>query len=67
MAGAVANQLPTTFVSDLVIHPREDIMVISTHGRGMWAMDVRTIQDPDYKPTPREDAEPPRRGRRGGQ
>ena len=37
----LANQLPTTFVSDLVIHPRDDIMVISTHGRGMWAMDVR--------------------------
>jgi photosystem II stability/assembly factor-like uncharacterized protein len=61
----LANQLPTTFVSDLVIHPRDDIMVISTHGRGMWAMDVRTIQDPDYKPTPPEQTEPAgRRGRR---
>ncbi len=54
----LANQLPTTFVSDLVIHPRDDIMVISTHGRGMWAMDVRTLQDPNYKPTPPERAEP---------
>jgi hypothetical protein len=45
----LANQLPTTFVSDLVIHPREDIMVISTHGRGMWAMDVRSLQDPKGK------------------
>ncbi len=57
----LANQLPTTFVSDLVIHPRDDIMVISTHGRGMWAMDVRTLQDPNYKPTPPERAEPGRR------
>jgi photosystem II stability/assembly factor-like uncharacterized protein len=61
----LANNLPTTFVSDLVIHPRDDVMVISTHGRGMWGMDVRTIQDPDYKPAPNEDA-PPRRRRRGG-
>ncbi len=58
----LANQLPTTFVSDLVIHPRDDLMVISTHGRGMWAMDVRTIQDPDFKPTPSEAPAP--RGRR---
>ncbi len=62
----LANQLPTTFVSDLVIHPREDIMVISTHGRGMWAMDVRSIQDPNYKPTPPEQPEPRGRFRRGG-
>jgi photosystem II stability/assembly factor-like uncharacterized protein len=58
----LANQLPTTFVSDLVIHPRDDMMIISTHGRGMWAMDVRTIQDPDFKPTPT--AAPTPRGRR---
>lgn len=40
----LANNLPTTFVHDLVIHPRDDIMVIATHGRGMYAMDVRLIQ-----------------------
>jgi hypothetical protein len=40
----LANQLPTTFVHDLVIHPRDDIMVIATHGRGMYAMDVQAIQ-----------------------
>ena len=40
----LANDLPTTFVHDLVIHPRDDIMVIATHGRGMWAMDVRPIR-----------------------
>ena len=30
---------------DLVIHPRDDIAVIGTHGRGMWALDVRLIRD----------------------
>lgn len=36
--------LPSTFVSDIVIHPREDILVASTHGRGVWALDVRPLQ-----------------------
>lgn len=40
----LANNFPTTFVHDLVIHPRDDIMVAATHGRGMWAMDVAHIQ-----------------------
>ena len=40
----LANGLPTTFVHDLIIHPRDDIMVIATHGRGVWAMDVRPIR-----------------------
>ena len=39
----LANGLPSTFVQDLVVHPRDHIMVIATHGRGMYAMDVRTI------------------------
>lgn len=36
--------LPTTYVQDLVIHPRENILIAATHGRGMWAMDVSCIQ-----------------------
>jgi len=40
----LATELPSTFVADLVIHPRDDIMVAATHGRGMFAMDVRPIQ-----------------------
>jgi photosystem II stability/assembly factor-like uncharacterized protein len=35
---------PSTFVADMIIHPREDILVAATHGRGMYAMDVRFIQ-----------------------
>ncbi len=41
---ALSHELPSTFVHDLVIHPREDIMVAATHGRGMWAFDVRQLQ-----------------------
>ena len=40
----LAAKLPTTFVHDLVIHPRDDVMVIATHGRGMYALDVRPIR-----------------------
>jgi len=41
---ALSNELPSTFVHDLVIHPRDDIMVAATHGRGMFAFDVRQLQ-----------------------
>ncbi len=34
---------PSTFVADMIIHPREDILVAATHGRGMYAMDIRYI------------------------
>ena len=37
-------ELPNTFVQDMVVHPRDDILVIATHGRGMWALDLRPIQ-----------------------
>ncbi len=40
----LAGNFPTTFVHDLVIHPRDNIMVAATHGRGMWALDVEPIQ-----------------------
>jgi photosystem II stability/assembly factor-like uncharacterized protein len=40
----LAADLPSTFVHDLVIHPRDDIMVAATHGRGMYAIDVRPLQ-----------------------
>jgi photosystem II stability/assembly factor-like uncharacterized protein len=41
---ALSDGLPTTFVHDLIIHPRDLIMVAATHGRGMFAMDVSYIE-----------------------
>ena len=38
------GNLPSSFYQDLVIHPEEDIMVAATHGRGVWALDVRPLQ-----------------------
>ena len=42
---ALTNGLPSTFVQDLVIHPRDDILLAATHGRGVWAMNIRPIQN----------------------
>jgi photosystem II stability/assembly factor-like uncharacterized protein len=43
----LGGNLPSNQVSDLQIHPRDNLIVISTYGRGMWAMDVekaRTVR-----------------------
>lgn len=39
----VLGDLPSTYVHDLIIHPRDNIIVIATHGRGMWATDANKI------------------------
>jgi len=39
----VLGDLPSTFVHDLQVHPRDNIIVIATHGRGMWALDADPI------------------------
>jgi len=39
----LGSNLPSTYVHDLIIHPRDNIIVIATHGRGMWAIDATPI------------------------
>ena len=57
---SLSKGLPSTFVHDLKVHPRDDILVIATHGRGMYAMDVQPIQDPEkFKPAPEAPEEEP--------
>jgi photosystem II stability/assembly factor-like uncharacterized protein len=41
----LGGNLPTTYVHDLIIHPRDNIIVIATHGRGMWALDANPINE----------------------
>ena len=36
--------LPTVEVSDLQIQPRDNVIVISTYGRGMWVMDALKVR-----------------------
>lgn len=40
----VGAGLPTVPVHDLVIHPRDAELVIGTHGRGIWIMDIHPLQ-----------------------
>jgi photosystem II stability/assembly factor-like uncharacterized protein len=42
---SLQGALPTTYVHDLVIHPRDDFAVIGTHGRGVWVLDVRFVRE----------------------
>ncbi|MBE0676178.1 MAG: hypothetical protein IH591_16090 [Bacteroidales bacterium] len=39
----LGSNLPTVYVHDLIIHPRDNILVIATHGRGMYAMDANPV------------------------
>jgi ligand-binding sensor domain-containing protein len=48
--------LPNTFVHDLVVHPRDGVLLAATHGRGVWQLNVRTLQEPEDETE--EEAEP---------
>jgi hypothetical protein len=37
--------LPTVPVHDLVIHPRDRDLVIGTHGRGIWILDIAPLEE----------------------
>jgi photosystem II stability/assembly factor-like uncharacterized protein len=41
----LGGNLPTVPVTDLQIHPRERMIVISTYGAGVWALDATGLQD----------------------
>lgn len=46
----LGSNLPSAYVHDLVIHPRDNVMVIATHGRGMWVVDVDPINKKSSRP-----------------
>jgi photosystem II stability/assembly factor-like uncharacterized protein len=39
----VLGNLPFAYVHDLQIHPRDNMIIIATHGRGMFVMDANPI------------------------
>lgn len=45
----LGSNLPSVYVHDLIIHPRDNIIVIATHGRGMWALDANPINMKDKR------------------
>jgi hypothetical protein len=42
----LGGNLPSVQVSDLQYQPRDRVIVISTYGRGMWALDATRIKTP---------------------
>jgi photosystem II stability/assembly factor-like uncharacterized protein len=51
----VLGNLPFCYVHDLAIHPRDNMIIIATHGRGIWVMDGNPINGKDKKKTSNED------------
>lgn len=45
----VLGNLPFFYVHDLAIHPRDNMIIIATHGRGMWVMDANPINEKDKR------------------
>lgn len=43
------GDLPCTYVHDLKIHPRENLIIIATHGRGMFILDANPVNSKDKK------------------
>ncbi|UCE39845.1 MAG: hypothetical protein JSV17_10180, partial [Candidatus Aminicenantes bacterium] len=41
----LGGNLPSVYALDLIIHPRDNIVVIATHGRGMWAIDAEAVNE----------------------
>ncbi len=39
------NNMPTAGVQDIVIHPRENDLVVGTHGRGFYIADISPLQE----------------------
>jgi photosystem II stability/assembly factor-like uncharacterized protein len=43
------GDLPFVYVHDLAIHPRDNMIIIVTHGRGMWVLDANPINEKDKR------------------
>jgi hypothetical protein len=42
---SMKNNMPTNEVYDLLIHPRENDLVVGTHGRGIFVTDITPLQE----------------------
>ncbi|MFO7755326.1 MAG: hypothetical protein R6V34_05030 [Bacteroidales bacterium] len=45
----VLGDLPFAYVHDLQIHPRDNMIIIATHGRGMFVLDANDVNDKDKR------------------
>jgi photosystem II stability/assembly factor-like uncharacterized protein len=51
------NNMPTAAINDLVIHPRDNDLVLGTHGRGVWILDQLNALQELSAQTPAADAQ----------
>jgi photosystem II stability/assembly factor-like uncharacterized protein len=40
---SLGTNIPTTYVHDLFVHPRDNTLVVATHGRGLYTLDTTPI------------------------
>ncbi len=45
----VLGDLPSTYVHDLAIHPRDNMIIVATHGRGMFVLDANPVNQANEK------------------
>jgi len=53
----VLGDLPFAYVHDLAIHPRDNMIIIATHGRGIWVFDAQQM-DQQSKRGPKKSLSP---------
>ena len=53
----VLGDLPFAYVHDLAIHPRDNMIIIATHGRGIWVFDAEQM-DLESKKGPKKSLSP---------
>jgi photosystem II stability/assembly factor-like uncharacterized protein len=41
----ILGDVPFLYVHDLQVHPRDNMIIIGTHGRGVWVMDADSINE----------------------
>ncbi|MBN2747674.1 MAG: hypothetical protein JXR34_13185 [Bacteroidales bacterium] len=46
---SILGDLPFAYVHDLKVHPRDNMLIIATHGRGMWILDANSINHKNTK------------------
>lgn len=51
----ILGNIPYVYVHDLAIHPRDNMIIIATHGRGMWVMDANPVNEKDKRKNSWED------------
>ena len=45
----IIGNLPFSYIHDLAIHPRDNMIIIATHGRGIWVLDANPINEKDKR------------------